>query len=671
VIPCRERDLPTAKDKEPQPIVEQRIDALPSILLSLGQARRGGGEALRGPEAERFALADQALAALVLRVANSPLYGRGGSVASVEAALKHLGTAVVRRIAIGLAAQHSAERGAALDRPRYVEHYVASAAACRALARRLGGPSPDEAYAAGLLHSVGQAFFASMSGKKYAEVLRRSAAENRPLDEVEREMMTIDHGRAGALLAERWNLPAQVRDAILHHHAEPGALETVPEASRVLVEIVSAANAVLASSGLAGCCRNGRPAPAVKGAALSADDAAAAVEAAREALRDASSLVGLPESAMPFADRVREAEAALVAAPASPPAEVARPTLTDAAKAIVDSVRELRVLATADEAWAVALKGVRAAMGVDRALFFAYDAERARLDLRNAFDDTGHVRPGERPLADFPLAPGGALAHAIRDGHPAVVDELGADLEFLRGLGVSGIVAAPVDILEKTHGMITVDNVFSGRPAGAEDAAMLGLLATEIGLAISNLLLQKQAQKLRALAERDELTGVNNRRNLMALFQRELDRSRRYGSILSVSMVDIDYFKSFNDTYGHQAGDEILRNIAQVLVSASREIDIIGRYGGEEFIALLPETAIEQAEVYAERLRARVELRGQDLRARFPKTKPLTISVGVTQAVPQSGDDVERIIGRVDEALYEAKEAGRNRIIVKPISGAE
>jgi diguanylate cyclase (GGDEF)-like protein len=136
-------------------------------------------------------------------------------------------------------------------------------------------------------------------------------------------------------------------------------------------------------------------------------------------------------------------------------------------------------------------------------------------------------------------------------------------------------------------------------------------------------------------------------------------------------MVDIDFFKSFNDTYGHQAGDEILRNIAQVLVSASREIDIIGRYGGEEFIALLPETAIEQAEVYAERLRARVELRGQDLRTRFPKTKPLTISVGVTQAVPQSGDDVERIIARVDEALYEAKEEGRNRIVVKPISGAE
>jgi diguanylate cyclase (GGDEF)-like protein len=157
----------------------------------------------------------------------------------------------------------------------------------------------------------------------------------------------------------------------------------------------------------------------------------------------------------------------------------------------------------------------------------------------------------------------------------------------------------------------------------------------------------------------------------MALFQRELDRSRRYGSVLSVAMVDIDFFKSFNDTYGHLAGDEVLRTISQVLVSASREIDIVGRYGGEEFVVLLPETALEQAAISAERLRARVELRGQDLRTRFAKTKPLTISVGVTQAVPKAGDDVERIIARVDAALYEAKEAGRNRIVVSQASDSE
>ena len=649
-------------DTAEQP-VERRLDALPSIPLSVSRARRTGAEGARGPDAEKLVLADQALAALVLRVANSPLYGRGGGVNSVEAAVRHLGPAVVRRIAAGLSVLDADGPGVPLDRPRFVEHYVASAAGCRELARRFGVASPEDAHAAGLLHSLGQAVFAWGSPAKYAEVLRRAASESRPLHEIEREVMGMDHARAGALMAERWNLPLVLREVILHH-ARTTDPETISDGARVLVDLVAAADAVLSSNGMATCCRNGRQPPPVKGRALAAEDVAAVVEASREAIRDLSALLDLPGAEKPFADRVRDAAEA--SAGLSVPGPSGRPRFTDAANAIAETVREVRGLNTAEEAWDAALKGVRAALGVDRVLFCAYDAERAQLDLRHGLDDTGLIKTGEKASAELPLAPGGALAHAIRDGHAVTVDWLGADIEFLRGIGVAQLVAAPVDILEKTHGIITVDNLFSGRTLDAEDAAMLGLMASELGVAIENLLLHKQTQKLRALAERDELTGVNNRRNLITLFQRELDRSRRYGSILSVAMVDIDFFKSFNDTYGHQAGDDVLRTIAQVLVSASREIDIIGRYGGEEFVALLPETTMEQAQVYCEHLRARVELRGLDLKTRFNKTRPLTISVGMTQAVPAAGDDVERLIARADEALYEAKEAGRNRVIVSP-----
>jgi len=652
------------------PIVEGRLDALPSVPLLLARVPRGGGGALAPlPDAERLVSADQALAAKVLSVANGPLYGRPGAIASLDSAVRHLGSAVIRRIAMGMAASEVPAAAPGLDRPRFVEHFLASAAASRALARRVGGVPPDEAYAAGLLHSLGQAVFAWGSARKYGEVLRRCAAEGRALYEVERELMGDDHGRVGAVLAERWNFPAALRD-VIQHHVRPEGAASLPPATRSLVEIVSAADAFLSGSGLPTCCRNGRKASPVGGRALGPDDEREALDAAREVLSEAAGLFGLADGPQGLTAALRELESLTTeASPALPPPP--RPRLVDAATVAGQAVRELRTMNTADEAWEAALKGIRAALGVDRVLFYAYDAERARLDIRQGLDDTGLIRPGERNPGDLPLAPGGALAHAIRDGTAVTVDDLGADLDFLRGVGVSRLAAAPVDILEKTHGLITADNLFSGRALDPEDAALLGLLAAEVGLAIENLLLHKQTQKLRALAERDELTGVNNRRNLMALFQRELDRSRRYGSILSVAMVDIDFFKSFNDTYGHQAGDEVLRTIAQVLVSASREIDIIGRYGGEEFVALLPETNLEQGKVYADRLRARVELRGQDLRTRFPKTKPLTISVGVTQAVPAAGDDVERIIARVDSALYEAKEEGRNRVVVKPASESE
>jgi len=653
-------------DRDSQPTVQGSLDALPSIPLGVVRARLGSADQGRSPEAERLVMGDPALGAAVLRVANSPVYGRGGSVTSLDAAVRLLGAAVVRKIAHALAGMDAS--ALPLDRPRFLEHSIAAAAASRALARRLDCAPPEDAYTAGLLHSLGQLVFASGSGPRYAEVLRRSAAESRPLVEVEREVFGIDHGRAGSMLADRWHLPAVLRDVIGHHVHASGAMEDLPGGTRTLVQVVAAADAVLSSAGLSTCCRNGRTPPAVKGRTLTEEDAGAALEAARDALREALAQMGLPGDAASFTAQVARAEEAAAGLP--PPTVEPALTLEEASGHMAACLREVRSLTTAEEAWDVGLRGVRSSMGVDRVLFYAYDAERARLDLRHGIDDTGVIQAGDRAIVDFPLAPGGALAHAIRDGQPVVVDDLGADAEFLHGIGVARVAASPVDILEKTHGVITVDNPFTCRPVEKREAAMLGLLASQVGLSIENLLLHRQTQKLRSLAERDELTGVNNRRNLMALFQRELDRSRRYGSVLSVAMVDIDFFKSFNDTYGHQAGDEVLRTMAQVLVAASREIDIIGRYGGEEFVALLPETTLEQAKIYSDRLRARVELRGQDLRTRFPKTRPLTISVGVTQAMPQSGDDVERIIARVDGALYEAKDAGRNCVIVASTSEA-
>ncbi len=647
---------------ETQPIVEGRLDALPSIPLGVVRARFASGDPAHAPEAERLVLSDLAMAASVLRLANSPVYGRGGTITSLDAAVRILGAAVVRKIAHSLSSLGTSTL--ALDRPRFFEHSVASAAASRALARRLGCAPPEDAYTAGLLHSLGQLVFACGSPDRYAEVLRRSAAGNRPLSEVEKEVFGIDHGRAGSLLADRWHLPGPIRDVIGHHMRGPEALESLPGGTRSLVQVVAAADWVLSSSGMATCCRDGKTPPKVGGRDLTAEDAGAALEAGRDMLRETLALLGLPGDAEGFVEQVRLAEEGSGAA--GPAAAGEGIPLEDASGLMASCLREVRSAATAEEAWEIGLRGVRASMGVDRVLFYTYDAERARLDLSRGLDDTGPLRAGDRGIAEFPLAPGGALAHSIRDGQPAIVDDLGPDADFLHGIGVARVAAAPVDVLEKTHGMLTVDNPFTGRPVGKRDAALLGLFSSQVGLAIENLLLQKQTQKLRSLAERDELTGVNNRRNLWALFQRELDRSRRYGSVLSVAMVDIDFFKSFNDTYGHQAGDEVLRTIAQVLVAASREIDIIGRYGGEEFVGLLPETTLEQATIYAERLRSRVEMRGQDLRTRFPKTRPLTISVGVTQAVPQAGDDVERIIARVDEGLYEAKEQGRNRVIVKP-----
>jgi diguanylate cyclase (GGDEF)-like protein len=128
-------------------------------------------------------------------------------------------------------------------------------------------------------------------------------------------------------------------------------------------------------------------------------------------------------------------------------------------------------------------------------------------------------------------------------------------------------------------------------------------------------------------------------------------------------MVDIDHFKPFNDTYGHQVGDTVLAEVAQLIVSESREIDVIGRYGGEEFLIALPETHVDQGIVYAERLRAAVDRYGREAKKLYPDIESITISAGVT-VLQRDDDDIEQLIKRCDHALYAAKDRGRNRVCV-------
>ncbi|NKN34046.1 GGDEF domain-containing protein [Marichromatium bheemlicum] len=164
-------------------------------------------------------------------------------------------------------------------------------------------------------------------------------------------------------------------------------------------------------------------------------------------------------------------------------------------------------------------------------------------------------------------------------------------------------------------------------------------------------------QELRRIASVDELTGLHTRRHLLELGEHELKRMGRHGRGLSVLLLDLDHFKRVNDAHGHAAGDRVLEHFGTLFRSALREDDIPGRFGGEEFMAVLPETALAAATEIAERLRGRVAdaetaWKGEPLR--------VTISIGVAEAVP--GEALERVIARADHALYVAKRNGRNRV---------
>ena len=169
--------------------------------------------------------------------------------------------------------------------------------------------------------------------------------------------------------------------------------------------------------------------------------------------------------------------------------------------------------------------------------------------------------------------------------------------------------------------------------------------------------LQAVNQQLKYLSRTDRLTGLNNRGYWEECLQHEYARHRRYQSMAALVMFDIDHFKAVNDTYGHQAGDKVIQAVAEVMREQVRDTDYPGRYGGEEFVVLLPDVDSAGAMLFAERLRQRIE----SLLVTYENQSiPFTISLGVADlSYPTSGH--QQLIERADQALYASKEGGRNR----------
>jgi diguanylate cyclase (GGDEF)-like protein/PAS domain S-box-containing protein len=156
------------------------------------------------------------------------------------------------------------------------------------------------------------------------------------------------------------------------------------------------------------------------------------------------------------------------------------------------------------------------------------------------------------------------------------------------------------------------------------------------------------------LAMTDGLTNLANRRYAEQSMRREMARSQRYGSNTALAILDVDHFKRINDTYGHATGDEVLISVARIVASAVRESDFAARWGGEEFLLLMPNTDLEGAIVCCERIRASVANRVSCA------GRPVTVSIGVS--VHQAGETIDATLARADTKLYEAKHAGRNRL---------
>jgi diguanylate cyclase (GGDEF)-like protein len=257
----------------------------------------------------------------------------------------------------------------------------------------------------------------------------------------------------------------------------------------------------------------------------------------------------------------------------------------------------------------------------------------------------------------FPIPGDNPNTIVVQERRPYIINDAPAShAAFREGphRHIRSFLGVPLIVGGQIIGMLAID---STRPNFflANHVRLVTAFADQVALAIQNAKLFSEVQQL---ARTDSLTNLHNRRHFTEMARHEFERARRYHHPLTAIMLDIDHFKIVNDTYGHAVGDQVLQIVAARCKAIVREIDVLGRYGGEEFVSLVLETDLKGGQVVAERLRQTVAEPWIDT-DHGPIT--VTISLGIAVLDPQCRD-LEDLLRRADQALYAAKQAGRNQV---------
>lgn len=290
-------------------------------------------------------------------------------------------------------------------------------------------------------------------------------------------------------------------------------------------------------------------------------------------------------------------------------------------------------------------------------------AERASLLVKKEGTDKLQARAAIGARVNLFAEPkvGGRISKtALEKGTPIVVSDITgtplgrAPIDW--NYRTQSFISYPIVIGERRLAVLNFTDKATGEAFGETDLELLNAIAPQIAVAIDRTALKSKAGEFEQLSVTDPLTGLLNRRYLQNRLAEELNRSKRHRFPMTLMMIDVDRFKSYNDTFGHPAGDEALRIVAGILKENLRGADVAARYGGEEFAVLLPQTTVEEAVQIAERIRRQIE------RCSFPHRR-VTASIGIASSGPDisTPDD---LIWAADRALYQAKELGRNMVRV-------
>ncbi|MDT8444696.1 MAG: sensor domain-containing diguanylate cyclase [Desulfuromonadales bacterium] len=310
-----------------------------------------------------------------------------------------------------------------------------------------------------------------------------------------------------------------------------------------------------------------------------------------------------------------------------------------------------------DEVLQNILHSAMAVMDMPAGTVALYDEETSLLELH------AHAGLSDKFITRnrWRVKPGGLTYEILDRGELFVINDTEAADFFKNPVaieeGIRSLIAVPLEIHKRTIGVLYLDD-FKPREFLDEKLELLSILSSFATMSIDHARLHEKTQQL---ACTDGLTGLYNHRQFKKIFADEVVRANRYNKTLSMILLDVDDFKKFNDTYGHPNGDIVLQEMAKLLQELLRDCDTLYRYGGEEFVAILPETSLSEAIKVAQRIRILVETESRRFLTGITKTHGITVSIGVA-ALPDDGQDAGSLLQSVDDLMYQAKRDGKNKV---------
>lgn len=614
----------------------------------------------------RIVESDPGISAALLKMVNSAAFGAATrkNVTSLKDVVVILGFSRVRLLALAVAL--AGEEGTKVrtnpgfHMGTFWRHALATASLARQVARKSGVADPEAAYVAGLLHDLGKLTLGCHGRSSYEGLRVRLEFPPQSPPEAEREWIGLGHDDLGAFLGESWGLPEDLNRVIQYHHRSLIKAALTGD-QKALTAVTALADFLAWGQGMGSIDQSAPPVlqPGVTDIVDPAGlDVPGLLQVMDREVQETAAFFGyaFPDPTRMRVDLTRTAlHLATLNAKAlkAPAAATALPTV-EPPKAVlpVESLLAPHRSLESKKIIRHTLEALGKDFGFKRIHFFRIERAK-RILVREMVMEKGlgiiKLDPTEIPLR----SEAGAFLQCVRTRLPQLFP--GGTTDCGRWISAP-LGLLPVPLENRVMGLIGVE--IDDGAAAMDGLEALRPVMTELGRALGKA---KTVGRLNRRANVDGLTGLMNRPSIERFLQRAYDHLAPGDPSLFTVMMDVDFFKAFNDQHGHQAGDEALRIMARLIRAGLRVGERAGRYGGEEFLLVLPGVDHAQAMRCCERIRCSVEEAGALLMNRFPG-RGLTVSMGLagTDRGPQT---VSQLVKRADVALYHAKKGGRNRVV--------